>query len=83
MDTRTASLLTEIEAFLTETQMSPSYFGKRAVGNSELVVRLRAGTTPAGKGVIVRPETAAKLRDFIRRERVKRSVRAPQAEDAA
>lgn len=76
MDTRTASLLADIEAFLAETQMSASYFGKRAVGNSELVVRLRAGTTPAGKGVIVRPETAAKLRDFMRRERIKRSVAA-------
>ena len=76
MDTRTASLLADIEAFLAETQMSPSYFGKRAVGNSELVVRLRAGTTPAGKGVIVRPETTVKVRDFMRRERIKRQVAA-------
>lgn len=36
-------LLHEIEAFLGETQMSASYFGKRAVGNSELVARLRDG----------------------------------------
>lgn len=36
-------ILTEIEAFIADTGMSATYFGKRAVNNSELVARLRAG----------------------------------------
>ena len=36
-------LLPEIEAFLAETGMGASYFGKLATGNSELVKRLRDG----------------------------------------
>lgn len=36
-------ILTEIEAFLADTGMGATYFGKRAVNNSELVARLRAG----------------------------------------
>lgn len=39
----TSALLAEVEAFLAETGMGESYFGKRAVNNSELVKRLRAG----------------------------------------
>lgn len=52
------SLLSEIEAFLSETGMGESYFGKCAVGNSELVQRLRDG----GR---VWPETEAKARSFM------------------
>lgn len=37
--------LTEIRAFLKETGMSASYFGKAACGNSELVNRLATGKT--------------------------------------
>ena len=51
-------LLDEIEAFLSETGMGPSYFGKQAVRNSEIVSRLRAG----GR---VWPETEAQLRGFM------------------
>ena len=36
-------ILNEIEAFLADTGMGATYFGKRAVNNSELVARLRAG----------------------------------------
>jgi hypothetical protein len=52
------TLLTDIEAFLEETGMGPSYFGKRAVGNSELVERLRSGRR-------VWPDTEAKIREFM------------------
>jgi hypothetical protein len=34
-------LLAEIETFLRSSGMGPSYFGKVAVGNSDLVKRLR------------------------------------------
>jgi len=36
-------LVDKIKAFLEETGMSPSYFGKVSVGNSELVRRLYEG----------------------------------------
>lgn len=36
-------LLPAIEAHLRKTGIGPTTFGKRAVGNSELVARLRAG----------------------------------------
>lgn len=52
------TLLQEIEAFLSETGMGESYFGKKAAGNSELVARLRDGRR-------VWPETEAKVRSFI------------------
>ena len=51
-------LLTEIRAFLAETNMGPSYFGKASCGNSELVERLESGRR-------VWPETADKVRAFI------------------
>jgi hypothetical protein len=63
-------LLDEIEAFLSETGMGESYFGKRATGNSELVFRLRDGKR-------VWPETAAKVRCFIKRRRVAAGFDAP------
>lgn len=56
--TRAASLLEEIDAFLSETGMGQSYFGKVAAGNSELVARLRDG----GR---VWFETEQKVRSFI------------------
>lgn len=56
----TQKLLKEIEAFLQTSGMGASYFGKKATGNSELVARLREN----GR---VWPETAAKVRSFIKR----------------
>lgn len=55
-------LLLEIEAFLADSGMGESYFGKKAAGNSELVARLRLN----GR---VWPETAARVRSFIKSER--------------
>lgn len=63
------TLLTEIEAFLSDTEMSPSYFGKKAVGNSELVSRLQ-------KGRRIWPDTEWKVRLFIETERKRRAVAA-------
>lgn len=51
-------LLTDIDAFLAQTGIGPSYFGKAACGNSELVERLRSG----GR---VWPETEAQVRAFM------------------
>ncbi len=54
-----SNLLVEVEAFLSETGMGASYFGKRSTGNSELVSRLRDGKR-------VWPETEARVRSFIK-----------------
>lgn len=51
-------LLEEIDTFIAETGMGEKYFGKKAVGNSEVVPRLRNG----GR---VWPETERAIRDFI------------------
>jgi hypothetical protein len=51
-------LLDLVEAFLRDTGMGPSYFGRAATGNSELVSRLRAG-----RQVLV--STDAAVRAFI------------------
>lgn len=56
------TLLQDIDAFLSETRMGESYFGKKAAGNSELVSRLRAG----GR---IWPETETRVRSFILTER--------------
>lgn len=58
MTVKNPILLAEIDAFLSDSGMSESYFGKRAARNSELVDRLR-------KGGRVWPETEAKIRSFI------------------
>lgn len=58
----TSDLLTEIHAFLADTGMGRSYFGKVACGNSELIDRLEAGKT-------VTLATAEKVRAFIGRRR--------------
>jgi len=60
-------LLSEIERFLTDAGMGESYFGKKAVGNSELVKRLRAGRP-------VLTSTEAAVRDFISRHSRRESV---------
>lgn len=51
-------LLTDIRSFLTKSGMGPSYFGKVACGNSEVVDRLEAGGT-------VTLVTAERIREFI------------------
>lgn len=60
-------LLTEIEAFLKETGISASYFGKKYFKNSDLVARLRAGGT-----TFVRTEK--RVREFIKAERKRREL---------
>ena len=62
MRTEPQSLLSEIDAFLAETGMGASYFGKAATGNSELVARLRSG----GR---VWPETIERARSFMAERR--------------
>lgn len=64
-----SDLLSEIHDFLAETGMGPSYLGKQAVGNSEIVKRLEAGRT-------IQLDTAEKLRAFMR---AKRAERVPEA----
>ena len=51
-------LVAEIDAFIAETKMGESYFGKLATGNSEIVARLKSGRTITGI-------TEKKIRDFI------------------
>lgn len=66
-------LLSEIEAFLAESGMGETYFGKAAVGNSEVVPRIR-------KGGRVWPETENGLRSFIaNRQRARQNQEARQA----
>ncbi len=59
MGSMTPDLLSEIELFLAKTGMGPSYFGRLAAGNSELIGRLRRGRR-------VWPETELQVREFIR-----------------
>lgn len=61
-NTHHPQLLADIEAFLTETGMGASYLGKAAVGNSEVVSRLRIGRR-------VWPETEAALVRFMAAQR--------------
>ena len=69
-------IIEEIEAFLRESGMSPSYFGRLVAGNSELVARLR-------KGGRVWPETEEKIRQKMKEQRRKRSAREAGAGQAA
>jgi len=55
---RHQDLLDEIDSFLARTGMGPSYFGKIACGNSELVQRLRRGRR-------IWPETEEQVRSFM------------------
>lgn len=66
-DMTSSSLIQDIDAFLAETGMGPSYFGKRAARNSEIVARLRAGRR-------VWPETENQIRAFIETERRRRNA---------
>lgn len=69
-------LLTDIRSFLTRTGMGPSYFGKVACGNSEVVERLEAGGT-------VTLVTAERIREFMESRPAAPAASEPQAEDAA
>lgn len=51
-------LVAKIDAFLSESGMSASYFGKLATGNSEVVARLKAGRSITGR-------TEARISAFI------------------
>lgn len=63
------TLLDDIREFLRRTGMGASYFGKVAVGNSELVKRLESGKR-------VWPETEVKARAFMMtREKVQPAKR--------
>lgn len=64
-----AHLITEIDKFLAETGMGEYRFGLLAAKNGRLVERLRQGTTPKGKPVLVRPETEQQVRAFIAERR--------------
>lgn len=56
--TQRKQLCADIKAFLKRTGISPSYFGKKATGNSEVVPRLTAGGD-------VTTETAERLQKFM------------------
>ena len=74
MESDTDILRAQISAFLADSGMSPSYFGKLSVGNSELVARLYGGGT-------VTLDTAQAVRKFMKSEmtatRSRRSPRQP------
>ena len=72
----TDTLLTDIEQFLAETGMGEYRFGLKAARNGRLIERLRAGTTPLGKPVWLRPETERQIRDFMAAERARRELAA-------
>lgn len=58
MSQERTDILSDIEEFLSETNMGASYFGKASMGSSELVKRLR-------KGGRMWPENEAKVRAFM------------------
>lgn len=72
-------LLSEIETFLTDAHIGEHRFGMLAAKNGRLVERLRAGTTPTGKSVLIRPETEQAIRQFIIAERQKRGLLSSEA----
>lgn len=69
-------LLSEIDAFLTESGMGEYRFGLLAAKNGRLVERLRSGKTPKGRPVRIWPETEMQVRAFILAQRQKRGVAA-------
>lgn len=64
-------ILPAVESFLSETGMGPSYFGKRATGNSEVVSRLRDGRR-------IWPETRDRIVAFMAVERHRRGSSPPE-----
>jgi len=75
-------LLSEIDAFLADAHIGEHRFGMLAAKNGRLVERLRAGTTPTGKAVLIRPETEQAIRGFIVAEREKRGLLVSASEAA-
>ncbi len=74
MGTTARTLLTEIEAFLARSRLTPTKFGVAAVNDGHLVANLR-------KGHSVTLKTADRVRAFMERERP-RLAAAPQAPTA-
>ena len=72
----TSELLAEITAFLDETGMGASYFGRLAAGNSELVSRLQAGKT-------VTLATAETVHTFIAKRRKESAQKQPTSGTAS
>lgn len=58
----TAPLIERIEAFLSQTGMMPTVFGKAALNDPTFVFKLR-------KGRRVWPETAERVEDFMRQRK--------------
>ena len=65
--TEAQKLLTEIEAFLEETGIGPTYLGKASVNNSDLVENLR-------KGGDCLTGTVQKVREFMKKQRASRAM---------
>lgn len=61
-----AGLIAEISEFLDKSKMGKTYFGRVAVGNSELVARLKTGCE-------IRRSTEDRVREYLRVERIKRA----------
>lgn len=59
-----AQLLAEIKAFLAETGMAPTSFGKQFFGDPSLVADLEGGRSPSGR-------FAEKVRTKIKEQREK------------
>lgn len=62
MNKRNGNILFLVDEFLEETGMGPAYFGKKSVGNSELVKRLRNGKD-------IFSSTERRVRNFMREYR--------------
>lgn len=62
MNKKNGNILFLVDEFLNETGMGPAYFGKKSVGNSELVRRLRNGGD-------IFSSTERRVRNFIREYR--------------
>lgn len=60
-------LLSEIDVFLAESQMAPSTFGRKSVGDAKFIGRLRSGKR-------CWPETAQKARRFMQKIRAIEAV---------
>lgn len=65
----TQKLLQDIDVFLAETGMGDFQFGLKSCRQGTLMERLRAGKTPKGKPVYVRPETEEAVRAFMAKRR--------------
>jgi hypothetical protein len=61
------ALLAEMHAFVNRTGIKPSYFGKQACGNSEVMARLAEGGD-------VTTTTAARIRKFMTDYRTTRAT---------